>query len=109
MSLAARKSRKNPTLMKFFCKKNLFLISFVSWVLSTFSSHCPLSINQRRQITSATLIIFTLKFLWKCWESNLGLLGEKQVSYLWAMQLCSYELNAINHYMVGYSKNLDFV
>ena len=51
------------------------------WVRSTFSSHCPLSSNQRYCLTSVTLILFPLKFFWDCWESNLGLLGEKQVRY----------------------------
>ena len=46
----------------------------------------PLSSYQRSWLTSATLIIFHLKFLWECCESNPGLLGEKQVCYLCAMQ-----------------------
>ena len=59
--------------------------AWTRWVRSTFSSHCPHSSNQRRWLTSATWILFPLKF-WECWESNPGLLGEKQVCYLCAMQ-----------------------
>ena len=36
------------------------------WVWSTFSSHCPLSSNQRRWLTSATSIILPLNFFWEC-------------------------------------------
>ena len=35
--------------------------SRTSWVWSTFSSHCPLSYNQRHWLTSATSTIVTLK------------------------------------------------
>ena len=56
------------------------------WVQSTFSSHCPLSYNQCRWLTSAALVTFPLKKFWECWESNPGLLGENQVCYLCAMR-----------------------
>ena len=52
---------------------------------STFSSHCPLSSNQHRWLTSAASIISPLKEFRECWASNTGLLGEKQV-YLCATQ-----------------------
>ena len=56
------------------------------WVRSSFSSHCPLSSNQRHWLTSATSIIFPVNIFGECWESNPRLLGEKQVCYLCAMQ-----------------------
>ena len=53
---------------------------------STFSSHCPLSSNQCRWLTSAISVIFPLKFFWECRESNPWLMGEKQLCNLCAMQ-----------------------
>ena len=47
--------------------------------LSTFLSPALL-------ITLSDIENFHLKFFGECWESNLGLLGEKQVCYLCAMQ-----------------------
>ena len=63
-----------------FCSTSLPLAR-TRWVPSTLSSHCPLSSNQRRWLTSVTSNIFH-----KWWESNPGQLGEKQVCYLCAMQ-----------------------
>ena len=75
-----RKMGKN-----FFCRTG-FPLARTRWVQSIFSSHCPLSSNQCHWLTSATLIIFPPEVFWECWELNLGLLSEKQVCYLYAMQ-----------------------
>ena len=54
---------KTLFLSKFvFCRTGLPLAR-TRWVRSTFSSHCPLSSNQRRWLASATWIIFPLKIL----------------------------------------------
>ena len=45
-----------------FCSTGSPLAS-TRWVWLTFSSHCPLSSNQHRWLTSAASIIFPLKFL----------------------------------------------
>ena len=76
---------KNQRSRYYFCSTGLPLTR-TRWVWSTFSSHCTLSSNQRWWLTSATLIIFLLKKFQECWKSNPGLLGEKQVCYLCAMQ-----------------------
>ena len=59
---------------KLFCSTGLVLASSW-WVLSTFSSHSPLSSKQRRWLTSATATIFPLENFWECWELNPGQLG----------------------------------
>ena len=41
-------------------------------VWSTFSSHCPLSSNQGNLLTTATSIIFPLKFFWNAGTWTLG-------------------------------------
>ena len=69
---------------RLFCSTGLPLAR-TRWVRLTFSSHGPLSSNQRHWFTSAKLIIFPLKKIRECCESNLGLLGEKQKCYLRAM------------------------
>ena len=58
-----------------------FVVARTRWVRSTFSSHCLLSSNQRRWLASATSIIFRNAGNW-----TPGLLGEKQVCYLCALQ-----------------------
>ena len=69
----------------FFCSTGLPLAR-TRWVWSTYSSHYPLPSNQRRWITSATLIICHQKKIQEHRDSNLWLLGVKQVCYLCAMQ-----------------------
>ena len=54
------------------------------WFRSRFSSHCPLSSNQRHWLASATSIIFPLKKFWECWDSNLGLLGASVLPLCYA-------------------------
>ena len=65
----------------FFCSTSLPLAS-TRWVQLTLSSLCPLflssAVNKPQQ--------YQEKILWECQESNLGLLGEKQVCYLCAMK-----------------------
>ena len=46
-------------------------------VRSTFSSHCPLSSNQRHWLTSSMSVIFSSEFCCECWESHPGQLGPE--------------------------------
>ena len=71
--------------LKAFCRTGLPLARIIC-VWSTLLSHSPLSSNQGCWWTSTTSIIFPQKSFGGLLEIEPGLLGEKQVCYLCAMQ-----------------------
>ena len=80
------------------------------WIRSTFSSHCQLSSNQHRWLTSGTSIIYSSEMFWKCWESNPGQQGPQasMLTNVLCCPLCSIFFAKQRLRSLGYCAPLTF-